>query len=258
MLLGLLPSPCRCLSSNARYMEMNREKIKSDDINIFFSQPNPNRRGSSKQAALLQVALSLSSPIYTIVQAANCRDHLMKLNITTVVFMFIYGHIFSRAKDRLEIELLGHDFAIPEGGSWRMFGIVVVALFCLLILSSKYISEGELYVMIGSSALMFTVVYPTFLAIFVTILVKDHGQWIPRPSTVVEYVMLVTRCVAGFGGIDVLGATVGKIYRRVDPEVEECPDVEPGFNWHSVRVDPDFFTEVYSKVNGFENNLLVL
>lgn len=148
--------------------------------------------------------------------------------------------------------------AIPEGGSWRMFGIVVVALFCLLILSSKYISEGELYVMIGSSALMFTVVYPTFLAIFVTILVKDHGQWIPRPSTVVEYVMLVTRCVAGFGGIDVLGATVGKIYRRVDPEVEECPDVEPGFNWHSVRVDPDFFTEVYSKVNGFENNLLVL
>ncbi|KAG0068830.1 hypothetical protein BGZ89_004007 [Linnemannia elongata] len=172
------------------------------------SQYNPKRRGSSKQAAPLQVALSLSSPIYTIVQAANCRDHLMKLNITTAVFLFIYEHIFSRAKDRLEIELLGHDCRIT-------FRTSLPSL------------PGQLRLP------KFTVVYPTFLAIFVTILVKDHGQWIPRPSTVVEYVMLVTRCVAGLGGIDVLGTIVGKIYRRVVPEVEECPDVEPGFNWHS-------------------------
>jgi len=70
--------------------------------------------------------------------------------------------------------------------------------------------------------------------------------------------MLVTRCVAGLGSVDVLGAIVSKVYRRIVSEVEECPDVEPGFTWYSVKVEPDFFNEVYSKGNDFETNLFSL
>lgn len=192
----------------------------------------------------------------------------MNLNITTMVFLFIYEQIFTGAKDRLVFELLGHvcgitfpdviavaagAVAITEGGTWRVFGIVIVVLFCLLGLCNKYILEGELYVMTGPSPLKFTVLYPVFLAIFVTVLVRDQGQWIPRPSTVVEYIMLITRCVAGFGGVDVLGAIGSKIYRRIVPEVEESPDVEPGFNWYSIRIDPDFFNERDDK--GYETRM---
>ncbi|KAF9539078.1 hypothetical protein EC957_005818 [Mortierella hygrophila] len=99
----------------------------------------------------------------------------------------------------------------------RVFGIVIVALFCLLLLGNSCSLEDAQYVMTGPSALKLTVLYPIFLAIFVTPLVKDHGQWILRPSTVVEYVMLVTRCVAGFGGVDILAAICSKIYRHIVP-----------------------------------------
>ncbi|KAF9133118.1 hypothetical protein BGX30_012406 [Mortierella sp. GBA39] len=201
---------------------------RADDINILFCLPNPKRRGSSKQMALLHRALFVASPIYTIVQAANCRDHLMKLIITTMVFLFIL------AKDLLFFDLQGQICGItfPD--------IIAVAA------GAVAITEGALYVMNGPSALKLTVLYPVFLATFVTALVKGHGQWIPRPSTVVEYVMLATRCVAGFGGVDVLGAICSKIYRHIVPEVEECPDVEPGFNWlgalHAVGVAIVWFT----------------
>ncbi|KAG9071601.1 hypothetical protein KI688_005814 [Linnemannia hyalina] len=228
----------------------------ADDTNILFCRPNPKRRGSSKQMAILHHALFIASPIYTIVQAANCRDHLMKVIITTMVFLFMYEQIFSLAKDLLRFDpqgqICGITFpdiiavaagavAITEGGSWRVFGIVIVVLFCLLLFGNSYSLEGALYVLSGPSAIKLMVLYPVFLAIFVTALVKDHGQWIPRPSTVVEYVMLVTRCIAGFGGVDILGAICSKIYRYIVPEVEECPDVEPGINWRSVRVDPELF-----------------
>lgn len=240
----------------------------ADDINILFCQPNPKRRGSSEQTTVLHLVLFIASPIYTIVQAANCRDHFMKLNVTIMVFLFIYEQIFTRAKDRLKFEFLGYccgfmfpdiiaiaagAVAITEGGSWRVFGIVIVVLFCLMALCNKYRLEGELHMMMGPSALKFTVLYPVYLAVFVTVLVRDQGQWIPRPSTLVEYIMFVTRCVAGFGGIDVLGAIGSKIYRRIVPEVEESPDVEPWFNWHSVRIDPDLFEDRDGK--GYETRM---
>lgn len=54
--------------------------------------------------------------------------------------------------------------------------------------------------------------------------------------------MLVTKGVAGFSGIDVLVATVSMIYRLAikDAAGKGCRDIEPGFNWYSIRIDGVF------------------
>jgi ABC-type sugar transport system permease subunit len=181
-----------------------------DDINILFCLPNPKRRGTGTHPALLHLVFFIASPIYTIVQAANCRDQLMKLNITTMVFMLIYEHIFSSTKDSLTfnfvcrcrgitllhlIVISAGAVAVTEGGQWREFGAVVFLLASLLAIKLYQHKEiqGDKLWLIGPAVLMFTFLYPIFLAVFVTLLVNNHGQWTPRPSTVVEYIMLITR-----------------------------------------------------------------
>ncbi|KAG0303437.1 hypothetical protein BGZ97_001913 [Linnemannia gamsii] len=226
-----------------------------DDISILFCLPNPKRRGTGTHPALLHLVFFIASPIYTIVQAANCRDQLMKLNITTMVFMLIYEHIFSSTKDSLTfnfvcrcrgitllhlIVISAGAVAVTEGVQWREFGAVVFLLASLLAIKLYQHKEiqGDKLWLIGPAVLMFTFLYPIFLAVFVTLLVNNHGQWTPRPSTVVEYIMLITRGIAGFGGIDVLGAIGSKIYLFIVPEVEVRPIVRPGFNWYRIRIDP--------------------
>ncbi|KAG0303435.1 hypothetical protein BGZ97_001911 [Linnemannia gamsii] len=239
--------------------------IFADDLNILLCLPNPKRRGTGKPAISIQFVLVAMSPIYTIVQAFNCHDNLLKLNATTMVFLIIYELIFCGAKNLLIFESLGHvcNFTFPdiiviaagvvaiisEGGSWRALGILVIVLFCLTTLAGSWCSVTVTYsrdstsLVTGPDALKYTILYPVILAVYVTLLaVKGHGgQWIPKPSAVVEYVMLVTRTFAGFGGIDLVGAIGSKVYRLIVPEVEECPDVEPGFSWCTLRIDRDSF-----------------
>ncbi|KAG0285701.1 hypothetical protein BGZ96_010097 [Linnemannia gamsii] len=244
-----------------------------DDLNVLLCLRNRKRRGTGRFILLLQFILLAMSPIYTIVQAANCRDNLLKLNITTMVFLIIYELIFCGVKYRLMFELQRHicNITLPdiivvaagavaiasEGGSWRTVGIVVVALFCLIILggsccSGRLTDSSESTSMdIGPNAFKFTILYPVILAIYVTMLAANghDGQWIPRPSAVVEYVMLITRAFAGFGGGDIIGAIGSKVYRLIVPELEECPDVEPGFNLCSMRIVRNFFGNDDEDVN---------
>lgn len=46
--------------------------------------------------------------------------------------------------------------------------------------------------------------------------------------------MLVTRGIAGFGGVNVLAVIVSSDYQLVVKDAKVCPDVEPAFNWYSI------------------------
>ncbi|KAF9152802.1 hypothetical protein BG015_004667 [Linnemannia schmuckeri] len=115
-----------------------------------------------------------------------------------------------------------------------MFGLLSNSIF-----SRQVLEEDALY-LVGAAAVKFTILYPAILAAFITMLVNDHGVWIPRHESAVEYIMLVTRAVAGFGGVDVLAAFVDLTYRLVFKDTKACPDVKPAFNWYSIRLDGIF------------------
>lgn len=174
-----------------------------------------------------------------------------------MVFLIIYEQIFCLAKSQLTFEFLGHccgvtfpdiilvaagAVAIAEGGQWRALGITAVVLFGLLSNSifSRQVLEGDELYLVGAAAIKFTIIYPAILAAFITMVVNDHGVWVPKPESAVEYVMLVTRGIAGFGGVDVLAAIVSSIYRLVVKDDKALPDVESAFNWYSIRLNGIF------------------
>ncbi|KAG0068829.1 hypothetical protein BGZ89_004006 [Linnemannia elongata] len=52
------------------------------------------------------------------------------------------------------------------------------------------------------------IIYLATLAVLITVFVHDNGVWIPKPESTVEYIMLVTRGIAGFGGVNVLAVII--------------------------------------------------
>ncbi|KAF9539079.1 hypothetical protein EC957_005819 [Mortierella hygrophila] len=220
-----------------------------DDLNILFGLRDRKRRGKGSPSSRNHLMLLLASP-YTVVQAANCRDKEMMLHIIMMVFLIIYEQIICLAKSGLTFELLGHccriyvpdimlvaagAVAIAEGGQWRALGITVVVLFGLLSNSifSRQVSEGDEVCLIEAAAIKFTLIYLAILAAIFTMLVSDHGVWIPNPKSAVEYIMLVTRGILRFGGVDVLAAI---LYRLIVKDAKVCLDVKLAFNWCSIRL----------------------
>ncbi|KAF9429241.1 hypothetical protein BGZ76_001623 [Entomortierella beljakovae] len=175
----------------------------------------------------LAYILTYASLIYVIIQASHCGQKIVS---SLMVFMGMYEMIFAVAKSYLVFNPLAHLFflslpdiimiatsalAITYGGLLRAIGIAGIVIFAVP--SQNYfhrkVDDGEFIYLVGPITAKYMFLYPVILAIYVTVLVKDQDQWIPRPQTTLEYVLLIGRTISGMGILDILGAILNAIYR---------------------------------------------
>ncbi|KAK3816904.1 MAG: hypothetical protein JOS17DRAFT_794695 [Linnemannia elongata] len=227
----------------------------ADDVNVLCCLPNPKRLGSGMFKSFFVMLFSFGSLIYTIVQAAKCGE---KLVAALMVFAGLYDMIFTVAKDSLHFMFLGiccffplpdvalisaSAVAITYGGQLRILGIVALVLFVAFSLpnyNTPYHDHNSTYIA-GPLAIKYTIIYPMLLACFITIIVKDHNQWIPRPQTKLEQYLLAAKIISGTGAVDVL-AVVFKLVRAYvsdsygdDDNPNNLPDLETGIFWWGLK-----------------------
>lgn len=227
----------------------------ADDVNALCCLPNPKRLGSGMFKSFFLMLFSFGSLIYTIVQAAKCGE---KLVAALMVFAGLYDMIFTIAKDSLHFMFLGmccyfplpdialisaSAVAITYGGQLRAIGIVALVIFAVFSLpnyNTPYHDHNSTYIA-GPLAIKYTILYPMLLACFITIIVKDHNQWIPRPQTKLEQYLLVAKIISGTGAVDVL-AVVFKLVRVCvcgsyddNDNPDNLPDLETGIFWWGLK-----------------------
>ncbi|KAG0303436.1 hypothetical protein BGZ97_001912 [Linnemannia gamsii] len=227
----------------------------ADDVNVLCCLPNSKRLGSGMFKSFILMVFSFGSLIYTIVQAAKCGE---KLVAALMVFAGLYDMIFTIAKDSLHFMFLGiccfcplpdvalisaSAVAITYGGQLRVLGIAALVIFAVLSLpffNKPYHDDRSTYIA-GPLAIKYTIIYPILLACFITIIVKDHHQWIPQPQTKLEQYLLAAKIISGTGMLDISAAVFKLIKMYVCGSVNNVdnpynlPDVETGIFWWGLK-----------------------
>ncbi|KAG9071600.1 hypothetical protein KI688_005813 [Linnemannia hyalina] len=228
----------------------------ADDINLLCCLPNPKRLGSGKFKSFFLMLFSFGSLIYTIVQAAKCGE---KLVAALMVFAGLYDMIFTLAKDSLHFMFLGiccmfplpdvalisaSAVAITYGGILGIAALVAFVMFSVPKYNTPYHDHNSTYIA-GPLVIKYTVIYPMLLACFITIIVKDHNQWIPRPQMKLEQYLLVAKIISGTGAVDVFAAVFAVVLKRVrmwvfdsyddDENSDDLPDLETGIFWWGLK-----------------------
>ncbi|KAF9152803.1 hypothetical protein BG015_004668 [Linnemannia schmuckeri] len=181
-----------------------------------------------------------------------------KLVAALMVFAGLYDMIFTVAKDSLYFMFLGiccfiplpdvalisaSAVAITYGGQMRVLGIaalVIFAVFSLPFCNTPYHDETSTYIA-GPLAIKYTILYPMLLACFITIIVKDHHQWTPRPQTKLEQYLLIAKIISGTGAVDVFAAVFKLIRMRACDSLDDddnprgLPDLETGIFWWGLK-----------------------
>lgn len=214
-----------------------------DDINLLFCLPNPTVSFTPFDILLFVVTqmISTGSFIYTTVKAVHCGDPMIGVLLIFVGIYEIYFKGFKRFlimfHGRIDISFwifaLSCSLSISYGGQMRIFGIVGLSIVflceCYHAIYYNFSRKGYQlfpgdYIYRGPAILCQALIYPIILACFITIIVRDYSQWIPRPQSNLEYFFLIVRVAFGSGLIDVLKIPAKKIYRFFKPESESDED----------------------------------
>ncbi|KAG0346480.1 hypothetical protein BG004_001647 [Podila humilis] len=223
-------------------------KSYNDDINILFCLPNPAvedpRYRGWKQVLFLAIdtLIPYGSLYYTVIQAVRCGEKLLSC---LIVLVSLYEIVFKLKRLRLRISIwvisiCGHYIGIPDtvvalssamaigyGGQIRNIGIAGLVVVALSICGEDTVQKeeyktNELHHEIASYSgvfvLVYGLIYPILIACFITVIVRNNDQWVPRPQNVLEYILLVLRIITGFGISDILKLIFLKMYQCFKPD----------------------------------------
>ncbi|KAG0011992.1 hypothetical protein BGZ82_002780, partial [Podila clonocystis] len=155
-----------------------------------------------------------------------------------MVFAGLYDMVFSFAKDNLYFTFVGICFHLPfpdialistsviaitYGGQLRALGIASLVVFAVVsfpLFNKPYHDETSTYIA-GPITIKYTILYPIVLACFITIIVKDHDQWIPRPQTKLEQFLLAAKIISGSPS---------------DGNEDGLEDLETGIFWWGLKI----------------------
>ncbi|KAF9436306.1 hypothetical protein BGZ76_004305 [Entomortierella beljakovae] len=218
----------------------------NDDINLLFCLPNPAEDAfyqGWKHALFFttDILVPFGSLVYTIFQAVRCGEKLLSC---LIVFVNLYEVMFKVTRLKLNFMTLGFylggiviytpdvivsissGIAIGYGGQIRNIGIAGLVTAGLFSFCGNT-SRGKVYTtvdlrhetstIVGAFILVYCLIYPIIIACFITVVVRDNSQWIPRPQSILEYILLVLRIITGFGISDILKLLILKIYRCFKP-----------------------------------------
>ncbi|KAF9975697.1 hypothetical protein BGZ73_000548 [Actinomortierella ambigua] len=116
--------------------------------------------------------------------------------------------------------LITSSLAIGYGTDVRAVGIAGIVFVCILLCcgcQSTTEFNGVVVQYIGPVVFFYGILYPTLMACYITLIVRDHNQWIPRPQTTLEYVLLGLRTASGSGAMEILSVMGKKIYHFFRP-----------------------------------------
>ncbi|KAF9429153.1 hypothetical protein BGZ76_001740 [Entomortierella beljakovae] len=217
-----------------------------DDINLLFCLPNPVVSFTKKDFILFVVTQMVSngSYIYTIVKAFKCGDSMIGVLLICVNFYEIYFKFYKRflimfSGDQVDgpfcLFSIACSLSISYGGQLRIVGIVGISIeflcACYHAIYFNFYPEGYKnvpgdYIYKGPGIICHAIVFPVILACFITIIVKDYSQWIPRPQSSLEYFFLITRILFGSGLFEVLKTLVMRIYHFFKPATVDPDEID--------------------------------